>query len=195
MKKQLCCGITMRLTVLALILCSIFLLNGCSSDKRRGTPLRAENKYPKQTNYKLKLDIISTKGSFRLGAVSESVRFSLKNIGANNLTIPDWKMHEPENIRLFFAECQPGGAARVPEDAWKESPRSMIRNSSGQYIDVPRFSFELAPNNAVLIDVPLFFLKHLKKGGTYALRGELDLDSVSAKSAPVEIIVKTKDMK
>lgn len=173
----------------------LFLLNGCSSDKRRGTPLRAENKYPKQTNYKLKLDIISTKGSFRIGTSHESVRFSLKNIGANNLTIPDWKMHEPENIRLYYAECQPGGSTRVPEESWKESPRSMIRNASGQYIDVPRFCFDLSPNNAVLIDVPLYFLKHLKKGGTYALRGELDLDSVSAKSAPVEIIVKTKDMK
>ena len=195
MKMKFCTRAALQLIAACLLLCGIFLLNGCSSDKKRGTPLRAENKYPKQTNYKLKLDIISKKASFRVGAKNGKVRFSLRNIGANNLTIPDWKTHEPENIRLYYAECKPGGATRVPEDAWKESPRSMIRNAAGQYIDVPRFCFDLSPNNAVLIDVPLHFLKHLKKGGTFALRGELDLDSVTAKSTPIEIIVKTKDMK
>jgi len=171
-------------SALALV-CGLFLLSGCSSDsKKRGTKLKAENKYPKLTNYKLKLDIISTRANYNRKTPDAVVRFSLKNIGANNLSIYEWKMHEQENIRVLYAECEKGKAAKVPEENWKESPRRMLK------INVPRYPLELGPNNSVLVDVPLLFLKKLEKSGRFAIRGELDLDSVSVKSTPIEIFVK-----
>ena len=52
---------------------------------------------------------------------------------------------------------------------------------------MPRYPLELAPNNGVLVDVPLSFIRKLDKPGRYAVKGELDLHSVSAQSAPIEI--------
>ena len=60
----------------------------------------------------------------------------------------------------------------------------MLKNS------VPRYPLELAPNNAVLVDVPLLFLRTIEKPGRYAVKGELDLQSVSAQSLPIEIEIR-----
>ncbi len=168
----------------AVLLAAMSLLTACSSDERKSARSK-ENKYPKLTNYTLKLDIISTRGNYRRGEANPVVRFSLKNAGANQLSIHEWKMHEQENIRVLYAECpEAGQATRIPENQWKESERNLLKT------EVPRYPLELAPNNGVLVDVPLNFIRNASRSGRYAIRGELDLDSVSAKSAPIEIVVK-----
>ena len=91
-------------------------------------------------------------------------------------------MHEQENIRVLYAPCpERGSATRIPADRWKESERFLLKGA------VPRYPLELAPNNGVLVDVPLSFIRKLDKPGRYAVKGELDLHSVSAQSAPIEI--------
>ena len=50
----------------AVLLAAVFLFSACSSDERKSSRSK-ENKYPKLTNYNLKLDIISTRGNYRRG--------------------------------------------------------------------------------------------------------------------------------
>ena len=169
----------------AVLTASAVLFTACSSDERKSSGGGKENKYPKLTNYTLKLDIISTRGDYRRGEANPVVRFSLKNAGANQLSIHEWKMHEQENIRVLYAECpEAGQATKIPEHQWKESERNLLKTN------VPRYPLELAPNNGVLVDVPLNFIRKTGRAGRYAIKGELDLDSVSAQSAPIEIVVK-----
>ena len=168
----------------AVLISAVFLFTACSSDERKSSRGK-ENKYPKLTNYTLKLDIISTRGNYRRGEANPVVRFSLKNAGANQLSIHEWKMHEQENIRVLYAECpEAGQSTKIPDSQWKESERNLLKTN------VPRYPLELAPNNGVLVDVPLNFIRKTGRAGRYAIKGELDLDSVSAKSAPIEIVVK-----
>lgn len=168
----------------AVLISAVFLFTACSSDERKSSRGK-ENKYPKLTNYTLKLDIISTRGNYRRGEANPVVRFSLKNAGANQLSIHEWKMHEQENIRVLYAECpEAGQSTKIPDSQWKESERNLLKTN------VPRYPLELAPNNGVLVDVPLNFIRKTGRAGRYAIKGELDLDSVSAQSAPIEIVVK-----
>lgn len=168
----------------AVLLAAVFMFTACSSDERKSARGK-EHKYPKLTNYILKLDIISTRGNYRRGEANPVVRFSLKNAGANQLSIHEWKMHEQENIRVLYAECpEAGQATKIPDSQWKESERNLLKTN------VPRYPLELAPNNGVLVDVPLNFIRKTGRAGRYAIKGELDLDSVSAQSAPIEIVVK-----
>ena len=165
----------------AVFLLSAALLCGCSSEDRK-VGRRTERKYPKLRNYTLNLSIISTQGNYRRGDANPVLRFSVKNAGANQLSIHEWKMHEQENIRVLYAPCpERGSATRIPADRWKESERFLLKGA------VPRYPLELAPNNGVLVDVPLSFIRKLDKPGRYAVKGELDLHSVSAQSAPIEI--------
>ena len=174
-----------RFFAIAVLLFSCAVFCACSSeDKKRGQE-NPEQKYPKLRNYTLDLSIISTRGNYRRSDVNPILRFSVRNAGANQLSIHEWKMHEQENIRVLYAECpEPGQATRIPEDRWKESERNLLKTN------VPRYPLELAPNNGVLVDVPLNFIRKTERAGRYAIRGELDLDSVSARSAPIEIVVK-----
>lgn len=168
----------------AVLIVAACMFSACSSDDKKSSRNK-ENKYPKLTNYTLKLEIISTRGSYRCREANPVVRFSLKNAGANQLSIHEWKMHEQENIRVLYAECPDAGqATKIPEDQWRESERNLLKTN------VPRYPLELAPNNSVLVDVPLNFIRKTGQPGRYAIRGELDLDSVSVQSTPIEIVVK-----
>lgn len=168
--------------VLACLLFAI-IFAGCSSEDKKEN--RGERVYRKLKNYTLNLSIISTKGEYRRTEANPVLRFSVKNEGANQLAIHEWKMHEQENIRVLYAPCPVRGSAKdIPKEQWKVSERVMLKNS------VPRYPLELAPNNAVLVDVPLLFLRTIDKPGRYAVKGELDLQSVSAQSLPIEIEIR-----
>ena len=171
-----------RFFAIAVLLFSCAVFCACSSeDKKRGQE-KPEQKYPKLRNYTLDLSIISTRGNYRRSDVNPILRFSVRNAGANQLSIHEWKMHEQENIRVLYAPCpERGTATKLPPEAWKESERLILKGG------VPRYPLELAPNNAVLVDVPLNFIRKLNKPGRYAVKGELDLYSVSAESVPIEI--------
>lgn len=169
------------LILTASVLLAAAFFCGCSSEDKKNER-RTEKKYPKLRNYTLNLSIISTQGNYKRSEANPVLRFSVKNAGANQLSIHEWKMHEQENIRVFYAPCpEHGTATRIPADQWQESERLLIKGA------VPRYPLELAPNNAVLVDVPLNFIRNLQKPGRYAVKGELDLSSVSAQSVPIEI--------
>ena len=154
-----------RFFAIAVLLFSCAVFCACSSeDKKRGQE-NPEQKYPKLRNYTLDLSIISTRGNYRRSDVNPILRFSVRN-----------------NIRVLYAPCpERGKATKLPPEAWKESERLILKGG------VPRYPLELAPNNAVLVDVPLNFIRKLNKPGRYAVKGELDLYSVSAESVPIEI--------
>lgn len=163
-----------------LLICTLFC--ACSSEDRKRDQENPEKKYPKLRNYSLNLSIISTQGNYRRSDANPVLRFSVRNAGANQLSIHEWKMHEQENIRILYAPCpQQGSATKIPPEQWVESERFLLKGG------VPRYPLELAPNNAVLVDVPLTFIRKLNKPGRYAVKGELDLYSVSAQSVPIEI--------
>lgn len=171
-----------RFCVIAALIVSCAVFCACSSEDKKRRPENPEQKYPKLRNYTLNLSIISTRGNYRRSDANPVLRFSVRNAGANQLSIHEWKMHEQENIRVLYAPCpERGTATKLPPEAWKESERLILQGG------VPRYPLELAPNNAVLVDVPLNFIRKLNKPGRYAVKGELDLYSVSAESVPIEI--------
>lgn len=94
-----------RFFAIAVLLFSCAVFCACSSeDKKRGQE-NPEQKYPKLRNYTLDLSIISTRGNYRRSDVNPILRFSVRNAGANQLSIHEWKMHEQENIRVLYAPC------------------------------------------------------------------------------------------
>ena len=99
-------------------------------------------------------------------------------------------MYEPANINLYYAPGMAVQTAGLPREDWKASP---TYDKNRRRIDI-RSPLVLNPGtNRALVVVPMAFLKELKDTGrhvTYTLRGELNLQSVDVKSAPIEITVK-----
>ena len=163
------------------------LLCGCPDQKKNGdkTIIPASKLYPKITDHGMTLNIISTRGNYYISETAPTMRFQFRNDGLNHVEIPEWKTRERENIRIQYAECpEIGGSVNIPEDFWKESPRTVFPG------DCPRFKLELEPKNSIIMELPLKFIGTLKKPGRYAVRGIMDLTSLDVKSVPVELIIR-----
>ena len=95
-----------RFFAIAVLLFSCAVFCACSSeDKKRGQE-NPEQKYPKLRNYTLDLSIISTRGNYRRSDVNPLLRFSVRNAGANQLSIHEWKMFiswvcNPHKFNIF----------------------------------------------------------------------------------------------
>ena len=111
-------------------------------------------------------------------------------------------MNETDNIRLYYAFCEPGKSGEIREDEWKLAWPDLNPGESSVRKSRPRRSeLILQPNNSTLIDVPLTFLEHAeppkrKARYTVALCAQIALNTLQTKSEVFEITVfpKTKDI-
>lgn len=173
-------------------ICSVFFLltfffSGCGED----TPLEEQpgiqvtKNFPKIQDHGMELHVISTLASYRLKDGIPTMKFQFINEGLSRVQIAEWKVVEKDNIKVQYAECPvEGGASKLPENAWKDSPRTI---SPG---DCPRYPLDLDPKSSVIITIPLSFFNDIRKPGRYAVRGVMDLSSMDVKSPPFELIIR-----
>ena len=173
-----------------LIVLSIFLC-GCGEDekssqkKEERLTVPISKLYPKIKEHQMVLNIISTRGNYYISELNPTMRFQFLNEGLSRVEIPEWKARERENIRIQYAVClKEGDSERLPETAWKDSPRTVYPG------DCPRYPLTLEPKNSIIIELPLRFIGKLEKPGRYAVRAVLDLTSMDIKSTPVELTIR-----
>lgn len=163
------------------------LLSGCGDDSspENQEAIPVNQTFPKIQNHGMELKIISTLASFRISDTAPRMTFQFINEGLSRVQIPEWKHIEWANIKVQYAECpEEGGAEKLPEGVWKDSPRTAVAG------DCPRYPIDLDPKSSVILELPLRFIKDLKKPGRYAVRGVMDLTCMDVKSSPMEVIIR-----
>ena len=184
--KQNCTGI-----IFSIFLISLLVLCGCGKKKEKAAekPERLTvpiaKLYPRIQGHQMVLNIISTRGDYYISETNPTMRFQFLNEGLSRVEIPEWKTRERENIRIQYAACPvEGSAEKLPESAWKESPRTVYPG------DCPRYPLTLEPKNSIIMELPLRFIGKLDKPGRYAVRAVMDLSSLDVKSTPVELNIR-----
>ncbi|MBR2439389.1 MAG: hypothetical protein IKB25_04270 [Lentisphaeria bacterium] len=162
------------------------LLCGCGEDSpEEKEAIQVNQTFPKIQHHGMELKIISTLASFRIKDAAPQITFQFINEGLSRVQIAEWKQVERDNIKVQFAECpMEGGAEKLPEEAWQDSPRKISKGDS------PRYPIDLDPKSSVILTMPLSFIRDLKKPGRYAVRGVMDLSSMDVKSSPIELIIR-----
>jgi hypothetical protein len=157
-------------------------------------PAKPDAKHPSRMIFEkirdceLSLEVVSPRTEYYRGETDATITLRLKNVGLKPVTIREWFLHEPDNVRLLYARCE-GKPEDLPESAWRKCVPS-IREP------VPRLPLDLNPNNMALLTANLDFLKEMGDSAmaspkaSYAVVGELNLTSVSARTKPFIITVK-----
>ena len=183
------------------VLAAAFVLGACSAEQNVQQELD-EAKYFQKITAKMSLEHGYLRLDYKLGAPNQTMTFLLKNQDVSVVTVNEWYMNETDNIRLYYAFCEPGKSGELPEDAWNLAwpdvkPGEKIRQKSHPR----RSTLILQPNNSAVIDVPLTFLEHVeppKRQARYtiALCAQIGLNTLQTKSEVFEIPVfpKTKDV-
>ena len=182
-------------------LAAAFVLGACSAEQNVQQDLD-EAKYFQKITAKMSLEHGYLRLDYKLGAPNQSMTFLLKNQDVSVVTVNEWYMNETDNIRLYYAFCEPGKSGEIPEDAWNLAwpdvkPGDKIRQKSHPR----RSTLILQPNNSAVIDVPLTFLEHVeppKRQARYtiALCAQIALNTLQTKSEVFEIPVlpQTRDV-
>ena len=178
-----------------------FVLGACSAEQNVQQGLD-EAKYFQKITAKMSLEHGYLRLDYKLGAPNQTMTFLLKNQDVSIVTVNEWYMNETDNIRLYYAFCEPGKSGEIPEDAWNLAwpdvkPGEKIRQKSHPR----RSTLILQPNNSAVIDVPLTFLEHVEPPRrqaryTIALCAQIGLNTLQTKSEVFEIPVfpQTKDV-
>ncbi len=168
------------------LMISLIFFSGCGEDGNQSEKkIPVAKLFPKIQQHNMVLKVISTRGEYYIAEGAPTMRFQFLNDGLTRIHLPEWKILEKNNIRIQYAECpEVGGSLKIPEDAWKDSPR---KEQTG---DIPRYPLELDPKSSIIMEMPLSFIGTLKKPGRYAVRGVMDLTSIDVKSTPVELIIR-----
>lgn len=176
------------------------VLGACSAEKNARQEFD-ESLYFQKITAKMSLEHGYIRLDYRLGAPNQSMTFLLKNQDVSVVTVNEWYMNETDNIRLYYAFCEPGRSGEIREQDWQLAwpdvkPGEKIRKSHPR-----RSALILQPNNGTLIDVPLTFLEHAepprrKARYTIALCAQIALNTLQTKSEVFEITVfpQTKDV-
>ena len=131
---------------------------------------------------------------YKLGEPGQTMTFLLRNEDTSVVTIDEWNKKEADNIRLFYAFCEPGAGSSVKEagwiQAWPDPDKPFLPSQS---MSPPI----LHPGNAVMIEIPMNFLLDLpmpkeKPRCTLAVYAQIALDSLQTKSDVYEITVLPK---
>ena len=161
-----------------------------------------ETRYFQKITAKMSLEHGYLRLDYTLGMPNQSMTFLLKNQDVSVVSVNEWYMNETDNIRLYYAFCEPGKSDEIREEDWKlawpdvKSGEQPARKSRPR-----RSSLVLQPNNSAVIDVPLTFLEHAEPPRrqaryTVALCAQIALNTLQTKSEVFEIPVfpKTKDV-
>lgn len=170
----------------ALFFCS------CDSDDRF-SGLRSGTKsnfeplaFPPVKDCKVSLEITSKRTDFYAGEEA-TLTVRLKNIGEKPIVVYEWMVNESDNVKISYAPYMPG--VTPVASAWKCDEPKLEKH-------IKRAPLTLNPGNSAIINVPITFLSSLGEkdlgGGSklFMLSCELNLKSVTARSAPFPITVK-----
>ncbi|MDD3886099.1 MAG: hypothetical protein PHI35_04450 [Victivallaceae bacterium] len=113
------------------------------------------------------------------------ITFSLKNTGAKTVTIEEWHLIEPENIRVYCQLWRPD-MTEPDADSWIELQQKIKE-------PVTHVKLELDPGNQVFVGRRLPFISKIKVEPGFELRyfvkAELNLKSVSLASPVAAVYV------
>ena len=182
-------------------LAALLVLGACSAEPSVQHEFD-ETQYFQKITAKMSLEHGHLRLDYKLGEPNQTMTFQLKNQDVSVVSVNEWYMNETDNIRLFYAFCEPGKSDEIKEDEWKLAWPDVKPGETSRRKPHPRRSaLVLQPNNGVLIDVPLSFLEHVeppKRSARYtlALCAQIALNTLQTKSEVFEITVspKTKDV-
>lgn len=182
-------------------LAALLVLGACSAEPGVQHEFD-EAKYFQKVTAKMSLEHGYLRLDYTLGVPNQSMTFLLKNQDVSVVSVNEWYMNETDNIRLYYAFCEPGKSGEIREDEWKLAwPDVKPGETSARRSHPRRSALILQPNNSVVLDVPLSFLEHVepprrKARYTVALCAQIALNTLQTKSEVFEITVfpKTKDV-
>ena len=189
-----------KTTQILFALAALLVLGACSAEPSVQHEFD-DTKYFQKITAKMSLEHGYLRLDYTLGLPNQTMTFLLKNLDVSVVSVNEWYMNETDNIRLYYAFCEPGKSDEIREDEWQLAwpdvkPGETIRKSRPR-----RSALVLQPNNSALIDVPLTFLEHAeppkrKARYTVALCAQIALNTLQTKSEVFEITVfpKTKDV-
>ena len=185
-----------------LCLLAVLLLGACSAEPG-ATHEYDETKYFQKVTANMALEHGYLRYDYTLGTPNQvMMTFLLRNMDVTPVSVNEWLMNEPDNIRLYYAFCEPGKSGEIKDDAWRlawpdvEAEDALRRKSHPR-----RSALILQPNNSAVLDVPLTFLEHARPPRrqaryTIALYAQIALNTLQTRSEVFEITVypKTKDV-
>ncbi len=190
-----------KTTRILFALAALLILGACSAEPAAQHEFD-ETKYFQQITAKMSLEHGYLRLDYTLGAPNQTMTFLLKNQDVSVVSVNEWYMNETDNIRLYYAFCEPGKSGEIKEDEWHLAWPDVKPGETVARKSRPRRSaLVLQPNNSALIDVPLTFLEHAeppkrKARYTVALCAQIALNTLQTKSEVFEIAVfpQTKDV-
>ena len=190
-----------KTTRILFALAALLVLGACSAEPSVQHEFD-ETKYFQNITAKMSLEHGYLRLDYTLGVPNQTMTFLLKNQDVSVVSVNEWYMNETDNIRLYYAFCEPGKSGEIPEDEWKLAWPDVKPGEKNVRKPHPRRSaLVLQPNNSALIDVPLTFLEHVeppKRQARYtiALCAQIALNTLQTKSEVFEITVfpQTKDV-
>ena len=192
----------MKKTVKMLLALAVSTVLGACSAEQNAQHEFDESRYFQKITAKMTLEHGYIRLDYTLGKPNQTLRFLLNNQDVTVVSVNEWYMNETDNIRLYYAFCEPGKSGEIPEDAWMLAwPDVKPGDKNVQKTRPRRSALILQPNNSALIDVPLTFLEHAeppKRQARYtvALCAQIALNTLQTKSEVFEITVfpQTKDI-
>ena len=192
----------MKKTIRSLFALAALLVLGACSAEQSAQHEFDETKYFQKITAKMSLEHGYLRLDYTLGVPDQTMTFLLKNQDVSVVSVNEWFMNETDNIRLYYAFCEPGKSGEIREEDWKLAwPEVKSGEKSGRKSRPRRSSLVLQPNNSAVIDVPLTFLEHAEPPRrqaryTVALCAQISLNTLQTKSEVFEIPVfpKTKDV-
>ena len=190
-----------KTTRILFALAALLVLGACSAESNVQHEFD-ETRYFQKVTAKMSLEHGYLRLDYTLGVPNQSMTFLLKNQDVSVVSVNEWYMNETDNIRLYYAFCEPGKSGEIREEDWKLAwPEVKSGEKSGRKSRPRRSSLVLQPNNSAVIDVPLTFLEHAEPPRrqaryTVALCAQISLNTLQTKSEVFEIPVfpKTKDV-
>ena len=182
-------------------LAAVLVLGACSAESNVQHEFD-ETRFFQQVTAKMSLEHGYLRLDYTLGVPNQSMTFLLKNQDVSVVSVDEWYMNETDNIRLYYAFCEPGKSGELGEEDWQLAWPDLKTGETARRKSRPRRSpLVLQPNNSAVLDVPLSFLEHVEPPRrraryTVALCAQIALNTLQTKSEVFEITVfpKTKDV-
>ena len=192
----------MKKNVKMLLALAVSIVLGACSAEQNAQHDFDETRYFQKITAKMALEHGYIRLDYTLGKPNQTMRFLLKNQDVTVVSVNEWYMNETDNIRLYYAFCEPGKSGELKDEDWKLAwPDEMPGEDAPRKSHPRRSSLVLQPNNSAVLDVPLTFLEHVepprrKARYTVALYAQIALNTLQTKSEVFEIAVfpKTKDI-
>lgn len=190
-----------KTTRILFALAALLVLGACSAEPAVPHGFD-EAQYFQKITAKMSLEHGYLRLDYTLGVPNQTMTFLLKNQDVSIVSVNEWYMNETDNIRLYYAFCEPGKSGEIKESDWQLAWPDVKPGENDRRKSRPRRSaLVLQPGNSALIDVPLTFLEHVeppkrKARYTVALCAQIALNTLQTKSEVFEISVfpKTKDV-